>query len=68
MQAPFPKKAHCFPQAKGPECPFDLLFALCRRAEGKSRAGKAGSVVRNGMVGSREAGERLFTSPEHCGT
>ena len=36
--------------------------------EGKSRAGKAWNVGRNEGVGSREAGERLFTSPEHCGT
>ena len=68
----FSPVTHGFPiivwQAEGPQCPFGLLFALCRRAKGKSRAGKARSVVRNGMVGSREAGGRLFTSPEHCGT
>ena len=55
-------------QVKGPQCPFGLLSALCRRTEGKSRADKALNVGKNEAVGSREAGGRLFTSPEHCGT
>ena len=55
-------------QAEGPQCPFGLLFAPCHRAEGKSRADKVLNVGRNEAVGSREAGESLFTSPEHCGT
>ena len=63
-----PSKTHCFLQAEGPQCPFGLVFAPCHRAEGKSRADKALNVGRNEAVGSREAGESLFTSPEHCGT
>ena len=55
-------------QAEGPQCPFGLLVAPCHGAKGKSRAGKAWNVGRNEAVGSREAGVRLFTSPEHCGT
>ena len=60
--------AHSFLQAEGPQCPFGLLVAPCHGAKGKSRAGKAWNVGRNEAVGSREAGVRLFTSPEHCGT
>ena len=63
---------HGFPiivwQAEGPQRPFGLLVAPCHGAKGKSRAGKAWNVGRNEAVGSREAGVRLFTSPEHCGT
>ena len=45
-------------QAKGPECPFGLVFATCYRAEGMSQ----GSVARTRRTGAP------FTSPEHCGT
>ena len=33
MRIPVPTYAHGFLQAEGPECPFGLLFAPCRRAE-----------------------------------
>ena len=45
-------------QAKGPQCPFGLLFAPCRRAKGMSQ----GSAARTRRTGAS------FTSPEHCGT
>ena len=32
---------HVILQAEGPECPFGLLFAPCRRVEVRSRAGNA---------------------------
>ena len=59
---------NCLAGGKAHSAPFCLLSAPCHRAEGKSRAGKALNVGRNEAVGSREAGIRLFTSPEHCGT
>ena len=45
-------------QAEGPQCPFGLLFAPCRRAKGMSQ----GSAARTRRTGAS------FTSPEHCGT
>ena len=45
-------------QAKGPQCPFGLLFAPCRRAKGMSQ----GSAARARRTGAP------FTSPERCGT
>ena len=43
-----PCPQHVILQAEGPECPFGLLFAPCRRAEVRSRAGNAAEVACRG--------------------
>ena len=41
-------RQHVILQAEGPECPFGLLFAPCRRMEVRSRAGNAAEVACRG--------------------
>ena len=40
-KAKSPRSVTLFLQAEGPECPFGLVFAPCRRVEVRSRAGNA---------------------------